>query len=71
MAAVVAVQVHCPECDVAVPITTEITSTSFDGDRLIIVVEPELTDVVAHAWTHEDLWPREFLDHPNHDHPGG
>jgi hypothetical protein len=53
MAAVGAVQVHCPECDVAVPITTEITSRGREGNMLIMGVEPDLTDVIAHAWTHE------------------
>jgi hypothetical protein len=54
MAAVGAVQVRCPECDVAVPITTEIRSTSIDRHLLIFSVEPDLTDVIAHTWTHED-----------------
>jgi hypothetical protein len=53
MAAVGAVQVHCPECDVAVPITTVITSRGREGNMLIVSVEPDLTDVIAHAWTHE------------------
>jgi C4-type Zn-finger protein len=53
MAAVGAVQVHCPECDVAVPITTEITSTSHEGNVLVMSVVPDLTDVIAHVWTHE------------------
>jgi len=53
MAAVGAVQVHCPECDVAVLITTEITSRPREGNMLIMSVEPDLTDVIAHAWTHE------------------
>lgn len=53
MAAVGAVQVRCPECDVAVPITTEITSRGREGNMLIMSVEPDLTDVIAHAWTHE------------------
>lgn len=53
MAAVGVVQVHCPECDVAVPITTEITSTGTEGNMLIMSVEPDLTDVIAHAWMHE------------------
>ena len=49
MAAVGAVQVHCPECDVSVPITTEITSTCIEGNELIIRGEPDLTDLYAHA----------------------
>ncbi|MGW2048547.1 hypothetical protein ACWCPF_25695 [Streptomyces sp. NPDC001858] len=53
MAAVGAVQVHCPECGVAVPITTQITSEGREGDTLIMSVEPDLTDVIAHAWTHD------------------
>lgn len=53
MAVVGAVHVHCPECDVAVPITTEITSRGREGNMLIMSVEPDLTDVIIHAWTHE------------------
>lgn len=53
MAAVGAVQVHCPECDVAVPITMAITSRGREGNTLIMSVKPDLTDVIAHAWTHE------------------
>lgn len=53
MAGVGAVQVCCPECDVVVPITAEIAATSREGDRLTIGVEPDLTDVITHAWTHE------------------
>jgi hypothetical protein len=53
MAAVGAVQVHCPECDVAVPITTEITSTGIEGNELIMSVEPDLTDVVTRSWIHD------------------
>jgi hypothetical protein len=46
------VQVRCPECDVAVPITTEIASTVIEGNKLIMSIEPDLTDVIVHAWTH-------------------
>ncbi|MFE0470482.1 hypothetical protein ACFW2V_02550 [Streptomyces sp. NPDC058947] len=53
MAVVGVVQVRCPECDVAVPITTEIASTRHEGSILITALEPDLTDVVAHVWTHE------------------
>lgn len=55
MAAVGAVQVHCPECDVALPIAMVLKSPTREGDRLIVNVEPDLTDAMAHAWTHEDL----------------
>ena len=53
MAAVGAVQVRCPECDVAVPIATEIASTEVEDNALVITVEPDLTDVIVHAWSHE------------------
>jgi hypothetical protein len=54
MAAVGVVQVRCPECDVAVPIATEIALATIEGNKLIMNVEPDLTDVIAHAWTHEE-----------------
>lgn len=53
MAAVGVVHVRCPECDVAVPITTEITSRGSEGNVLIMSVEPDLIDVIAHAWSHD------------------
>ncbi|GLP64326.1 hypothetical protein TUSST3_09460 [Streptomyces sp. TUS-ST3] len=53
MAAVGVVQVCCAECDVAVPIATEITSRDVEGNKLIMNVEPDLTDMITHAWTHD------------------
>lgn len=53
MAAVGVVQVCCAECDVAVPITTEITSRAIEDNKLIMSVEPDLTNMIAHAWTHD------------------
>lgn len=44
MAAVGAVQVHCPECDVALPIGMVIKSPTREGDKLIVNVEPDLTE---------------------------
>lgn len=52
MAAVGAVQVHCPECDVVMPIGMVAKSSTREGDKLIVNVEPDLVDGVAHAWTH-------------------
>lgn len=53
MAAVGAVQVQCPECDVALPIAMVLKSPTREGDSLIVNVESDLTDVVAHVWTHD------------------
>lgn len=53
MAAVGVVQVHCPECDLAVPITMEITSSRDEGNTMIMLVEPDLADVIIHGWTHQ------------------
>lgn len=53
MAAVGVVQVRCPECDVAVPITTEMTSRGREGNVLIMSIEPDLTDVIVHSWSHD------------------
>jgi hypothetical protein len=49
MAAAGVVQVRCPECDVAAPITTEITSRDFEGNKLIMSVEPDLAGMIAHV----------------------
>jgi hypothetical protein len=53
MAAVGAVQVQCPECDVVMPIAMVLKSPTRRGDSLIVDVEPDLTDATAHVWTHE------------------
>jgi hypothetical protein len=53
MAAVGAVQVHCPECDVALPIELVLKAPTRRGDSLIVNIEPDLTDAIAHVWTHE------------------
>ena len=53
MAAVGVVQVQCPECDVVLPIAMLLKPSIREGDMLIVDVEPDLTDVMAHVWTHE------------------
>lgn len=53
MAATGVVYERCPECDVVVPITMTFQSRTF-ADTLIIEAEPDLTDAVTHAWTHDD-----------------
>lgn len=53
MASVGVVQVRCPECDVAVPITMLLKPSTHEGDMLIVDIESDLTDVMAHVWTHE------------------
>jgi hypothetical protein len=55
MAAVGVVQVHCPECDVVLPITMTAKTPTRGGDRLIVNVEPDLTDAMAHVWTHDPM----------------
>ncbi|GHF81868.1 hypothetical protein [Streptomyces thermodiastaticus] len=49
MAATATVQVHCPECDVVVPITLSFHATAFAGNVLIIRGQPDLTEVIAHT----------------------
>mgnify|MGYP003578589517 CR=1 FL=1 len=46
--------VHCPECDLVIPIVTRTRRATSMCDHLMIVVEPAFTDVWAHAWTHCD-----------------
>ncbi|MFB9438035.1 hypothetical protein [Streptomyces showdoensis] len=45
--------IQCPECGTSVPIAMRHLSTTSDTDKLMIVVEPDLTDVWAHHWVHE------------------
>ena len=47
------VRVQCPECGTSIPITMRHRSATSESDKLMIVVEPDLTDVWAHHWTHE------------------
>ncbi|MET9950166.1 hypothetical protein ABZ135_01275 [Streptomyces sp. NPDC006339] len=47
------VAVQCPECGTSVPIALRHLSATSDTDKLMIVVEPDLTDVWAHSWLHE------------------
>lgn len=44
---------QCTECGIDVPITVEFTITERTAEGLVIGVEPDLTDVMAHSWTHE------------------
>lgn len=53
MSATGAVHVHCPECDALIPITMLLKPSTREGNMLIVNVEPDLADVMAHAWTHE------------------
>lgn len=53
MAGIGAVQVRCPECGLRIPITLQSHATAGNGGGLVIEVDPDLTDVMAHAWTHE------------------
>jgi len=48
-----AVQAQCPACGDTIPITVEATATARTHEGLVVTVEPDLTDVMAHAWTHE------------------
>ncbi|HCA85761.1 MAG TPA: hypothetical protein DEQ61_09835 [Streptomyces sp.] len=54
MAATCMLHVQCPECDVVVPITIQAELARGDDDRQTISLEPDLTELWAHAWTHED-----------------
>lgn len=53
MAATGTVYDQCPECDVVVPITMQAKAITLEGGTLIVDLEPDLTDMIAHAWTHE------------------
>ncbi|MEV0556222.1 hypothetical protein AB0I27_22570 [Streptomyces sp. NPDC050597] len=45
--------VQCPECDALIPIVMILKSPIHEGNMLIVNVEPDLTDVMAHVWSHE------------------
>jgi hypothetical protein len=43
----------CPECGTEVPVTLHFQSARLEDSILIADLEPDLTDVMVHAWTHE------------------
>lgn len=48
--------VTCPVCDttIDIPVNAEIADTTIDGEYISSVVcTPDMSDVWAHAWTHE------------------
>ena len=45
--------VQCPECDALIPIAMIVKSPIREGNIVIVDVQPDLTDVMAHAWSHE------------------
>lgn len=53
MAATAVTHIQCPECGIDVPIGLHFQSTRLEGCILIADGEPDLTDVMAHVWTHE------------------
>lgn len=46
--------VQCPQCEQVIDIPIEVIITDPDDDQQFIRCDPDLTDVWAHAWTHED-----------------
>ena len=50
--AVGTVHVECPECEevIAIPVTATIST----GDTQVLNLEPDMADLWAHAWTHND-----------------
>jgi hypothetical protein len=54
MAASSTLHVQCPECGTEVPITAELRGETSDCNRLMINVEPDLTDVWAHSLIHSE-----------------
>lgn len=53
MAATCTVHDQCPDCGVVVPIACSALPAPADDGQLRLAVEADLTDVWAHAWTHE------------------
>ena len=53
MAATAVAHTQCPECGTEIPVTMTFLSTRVEGGILITDGEPDLTDVMAHVWTHE------------------
>lgn len=53
MAATCVVYERCPECGIDVPVDVRFTTAGREGGALVVGMEPDLTDVMVHAWTHE------------------
>ena len=47
--------IECPECQAQIDVPVNLTvTTDKDSGAQFIEAEPDLTDVWAHAWTHEE-----------------
>lgn len=46
--------IQCPNCGTSIPITLVAKDAGRRDGALIVDVEPDLTDVWAHAWTHDE-----------------
>jgi hypothetical protein len=46
--------VHCPECDQVIPITIQAELARDQNDQFALSIEPDLTELAAHTWTHAD-----------------
>ncbi|MFG6298344.1 hypothetical protein [Streptomyces rochei] len=53
MAATCTLHVQCPECDVVVPIAVRAELARTSDHQQTISLEPDLSELWAHAWTHE------------------
>ncbi|MFF4090397.1 hypothetical protein ACFYY9_26475 [Streptomyces nigra] len=53
MPATCTLQVQCPECDVVVPIVVRAELARVSDHQQTISLEPDLSELWAHAWTHE------------------
>lgn len=49
-----ALSIQCPECGTELPITMRLRASVRRGDALVVDVEPDLVDAMAHTWTHDD-----------------
>lgn len=45
--------VVCPVCEEEVPVVVTATVTGTSGRTAYLVCEPDMSDMYAHAWTHE------------------
>jgi hypothetical protein len=49
------IYVGCPECQAMIPVAVAVAELASDEEgRLCCRIEPDMTDMFAHFWTHAD-----------------
>lgn len=57
-------EIVCPECDAVLPVPVRMHLGAAENGQQMLVTDPDMTDLWAHAFTHEDTrWVENEYDH--------